>query len=315
MVDSASTVAFRVAVRTLSTDLVTVEVVSALEAAGIACLVLKGPALAEWLYPDSPRFYGDSDVMVSEDSIDQAEKVLRDMGFEHPPLDDIPHDKPWHAHAWVRPGTGSVDLHRTLIGAGAPPAKVWRVLSERTDVMQVGGREVTIPEASVRAMHVALHAAQDGARNQRFLEDLERAVEQPLALWEQANEIAERIDAVPSFAAGLRMLPAGTAVAERLALPAQATIEISLRASGSPPEALGLAWLASRPGVGNKLVFAARKLIPPPSFMRAWTPLARTGPPGLVAAYVWRWLWLVVKTPPAVRAWWRARGSVDKRAA
>jgi hypothetical protein len=49
------------------------------------------------------------------------------------------------------------------------------------------------------------------------------------------------------------------------------------------------------------------KLAPPATFMHKWSPLARRGPLGLAAAYVWRPFWILSRTPDALRAWARAR--------
>ena len=48
------------------------------------------------------------------------------------------------------------------------------------------------------------------------------------------------------------------------------------------------------------------ELAAPADFMRLWHPLARRGPVGLAAAYLYRPFWLAVKLPVGVRAWRRA---------
>jgi hypothetical protein len=56
-----------------------------------------------------------------------------------------------------------------------------------------------------------------------------------------------------------------------------------------------------------------RKVLPSPAWMREWTPLARRGPLGLIAAYGYRQLWLARHGPPALVGWLRARRSASGR--
>ncbi len=297
------------AARTLVAEALVPEVVTALKEAGVRPILLKGLAVARWLYQDGSRTYKDTDLLVDPNQVGAAESVLRHLGFEHPPLDDLPLDRPWHAHAWHRgDGVGSIDLHRTLIGVGVPPEELWRVLCVRTEVVRVAHADVEILDPPARALHVALHAAQDGARRGTAREDLVRGLDQlPESIWTEADELAVRLRAVPAFVAGLRLVPAGAELAARLGLPDEASVEISLRAQAAPSISLGLDWLINTPGVGRKLVLVAHKLVPPLAFMRAWSPLARRGPLGVVLAYIWRVVWLCRNTPGALRVWWRTR--------
>lgn len=294
--------------RTLAIDRVAAEVVGALRAAGIQSILLKGASFV-WLYDDGPpRAYGDCDLLVAPKDIERSERLLRALGFEHPPLDDLPHDKPWHAHAWNRPGDPSIDLHRTLIGVGVTPEELWNVLSARAERMTLAGTEVEILDGVARAMHIALHAAQDGQRLRRPLWDLERAVSKiPEAVWRDAARLASRLDATQAFAAGLRLHPAGSDIAARLGLAPDRSVEVILRSTGAPQVAVGIDWLMRTPGFGRKTQLVFRKLFPPRPFMRAWSPLARRGAAGLAMAYVWRPVWLLTRAGPGMKAWRRAR--------
>ena len=299
------------AIRTLATDFVTAEVVDALRREGVRAIVLKGPSLTNWLYEDAFRPYLDSDLLVDPLKIPLAEQVLSTLGFHHPAREDIPHDRPWHAHFWIREGwkPATIDLHRTLIGAAVTPQELWLKLSQETERMRLAGLDVEILNLRARALHVALHAASDGIRHGRPLEDLSRALERtPDHVWQEVAELAKSIDALPAFSTGLRLLPAGEALATRLQLPAYRSVELALRASETPPLSLGFEWLSRTPGLRHKAAFVARKLVPPPSFMRAWSPrAARGGRVALAAAYLWRPVWLALHVGPGVRAWWRAR--------
>jgi hypothetical protein len=104
----------------------------------------------------------------------------------------------------------------------------------------------------------------------------------------------------------------GRELAERLQL-AQLTppVDVAIRLhGGAPPLAAGMNWLITSRGFRRKLMVVAQRLVPPPRFMRAWSPLARTGRLGLALSYVWRPIWVAFHVPPAARALWRARRAV-----
>jgi hypothetical protein len=182
------------------------------------------------------------------------------------------------------------------------------VLAAETETISVGGASVAILDAPGRALVVALHAAHHGVHVEKPLDDLARALELlPAPAWEAASALAARLDAMPAFSTGLRLLPRGCEVASRLELPVDRSTETILRASSPPPMALGFDWLAATPGLRAKARLVARKIVPDAAFMRAWSPLARRGRAGLVAACGWRLVWLAWHAAPGLRAWRRAR--------
>jgi hypothetical protein len=289
---------------------VSAEVGGALAAAGVRPILLKGPAIAGLLYRDgAPRPYGDTDLLVPPDRRAAAEAALRDIGFA-PRLDDA--DTPgWRqvAHHWRRPGDAAdVDLHWTLTGVGAPPDALWSALVDRREPMLVAGFRFDVLDASGRAFHVVLHAAQHGIRHPPSLEDLRRALAVlDDATWLRAADLAAQVDAMPAFAAGARLLEPGRSLAARLSLPSPTTIESQLLASSPPPAAMGFEHLANTAGARARTRMLVRKLVPTRRFMREWSPLARRGVPGLTAAYLGRPLWLLAQAPRGFLAWRRAR--------
>ena len=144
--------------------------------------------------------------------------------------------------------------------------------------------------------------------------DLGHALERAeRAVWEEATRLAHSAGALTTFAAGLRLLPDGEAVAHDLGLPSDVPVEAALRRhGGAPPFAVGMEWLATAPGLRGKLRVIGRKVFPPPAFMRAWKPLARRGPLGLAAAYLWRPFWVAWWAIPAFRAWHRGRREAQR---
>ena len=106
----------------LSVDHSTAEVLRAFEGEGVSSLVLKGPALARWLYgPGERRHYGDVDLLVAPPHWETAQRVLAELGFVA--RGELgPGPTPWwnaHALEWTHPAYYAVvDLHYTLQGVG-----------------------------------------------------------------------------------------------------------------------------------------------------------------------------------------------------
>jgi hypothetical protein len=303
---------------TLAVDDATARIVSALRSVGVRPILLKGPAIAQWLYEeDEVRPYGDIDLLVSPEDLGPAEELLEQLGFRNYGYEGV--HRLDHADTWIpEAGQTSIDLHRTLLGATAPPERVWETLSGDTKNVKVGGRNVEALSPAGGALHIALHAAQHGAATVKTLNDLERAVTRlPDETWQAAAALADELDAVEAFGTGLRLLPEGKALAERLEVSRRTSVDALLMAEGDPAVARGIERLANTPGLSAKLRLLVRKLFPEPSFMRAWSRMARSGPPGLALSYLMRPLWLLWRAVPAGIAWRRARheaGTRDDRA-
>jgi hypothetical protein len=217
------------------------EVVRALDQAGIRSVLLKGPVVARWLYgPDETRQYRDLDLLVAEHQLVAAEGVLGALGFarvdEPDPLLLVD-----HRHRILQRAEDGVvvELHWTLVGVRVPAAVAWSVLAAGTERIVVGGTEVEVLSVPARTMHLALHAVQHGGVG-RPREDLERGTAQlGFGVWEKARDLAVRLDVMSPFAAGLRCVPAGEALAERLGLP-EPDVYWTMRASA--PETAGRLW-------------------------------------------------------------------------
>jgi len=104
-------------------------------------------------------------------------------------------------------------------------------------------------------------------------------------------------------AAGLRLLPEGNDLADRLSLPVEGSVETILRGSSAPELALSLDWLAQARGFPARARLILRKLGPPAGVMRGRSQLARRGRPGLAFAYLLQPAWLSWHAIPALRAW------------
>jgi Uncharacterised nucleotidyltransferase len=294
----------------MAVNAVTANVVTALRRAGIASIVLRGPAIARWLYGEAElRAYRDVDLLVEPGKRAEAEAVLARLGLVHRQAGFAPGESVEHASEWIcrRPSV-VVDLHHGIEGVRAGPDELWTALASGRHTIEVSGVAADAPGTPALALIIALHAAHHGAEGGKHLQELRRALERAgLETWRPALELAERLHAVPSLAAGLRLLPEGAALADRLHLPQGADRVTALRAAGAHSTAIGFARLAATPGVRSKLALVARKLVPTPAFMRHWSRLARRGRAGLVLAYLWRPVWLLLRLVPAGVAWLRVR--------
>jgi len=235
--------------------------------------------------------------------------VLEQLGFGNRVAAFAPGEWVEHSSEWLRRGSPIVvDLHRGLLGAKAEPARIWKLLADGTERLTVGGHEVEVPSLPARALIIALHAAQHGAGHPRPLRDLSRALERgDDPLWDQVTALADGLEATPALAAGLLMLPEGAAVAARLGIADAVDAEAAVLAQSPVPTAYGFARLAAIPGPRAKLAFLVRKLLPTPAFMRHAFPIARRGRLGLLLAYLWRPVWLLLHAGPGLIAWLRAR--------
>ena len=288
----------------LTLDVVAGEIVAALRADGIPSILLKGPAIATWLYqPGEERAYGDVDLLVPRGDLRRARARLEAVGFAYLNL-DVGTGRDSHHDRLLRDGI-RVELHRTLVGVGVDADALWRTLAAHTEPMMAGNQSVDVLTPPARALVVALHAAQHGAHGAP-LRDLERALERvPAATWEAAIALAAVVDALPEFATGLRLCPPGAALAAERRLPEPRDVFTRLRAAAAHPAAASFEVLRTS-GWRGRLEFLARTLTLPPDAMRARHPLARRGRVSLAAAYLLRPIWLLARAPPAFRACLRA---------
>jgi hypothetical protein len=298
------------AARTLALDAGAVALAAALERAGIGSILLKGPTVARWLYEEGDRSYIDIDLLVPEKDLPSAEEIVSETGFER--LGDelaLPYGRRPHAASWVRAQDGvTLDLHTTFPGVAVSPAAAWPVLAAHTEPMALGSGVVNVLCEPARTMLVALHAAHHGIKESQAIGDLVRAVAQlPEHNWRAANDLAEKLDAVAPFGAGLRLTPHGTRIANELKLPHAQSVEAILRADSAPELALSLEWLIQTRGVRARARLVGRRLVPPHSVLRGRSSLARRGAWGLGAAYLLQPLILASRAVPAVRAWRAAR--------
>jgi hypothetical protein len=292
-------------------DTVTAEVIAALSEAGIPSVLLKGPVTARWLYSGDPgaRRYRDVDLLVPPSGHAGAEVVLAGLGFERSWEARLADEIKLHGHEWRRPADDAVvDLHRSLHFLEDVPAdRVWRLMAEATEDFEVAGATVEAPSLPWRALHVVLHASPEGPPERQSWADLAQALEVvDEGLWLQAANLATRLGVERAMGAGLRLLPLGVGLAERLGLPDNPPDRFLLRQAVASPSVRSVARLAELGG-RRRLRYVGQKLVPPADFMRQWSPLAARSRAGLVVAYGMRLVWSLVRLPAAMVGWARLR--------
>ena len=312
--DPSRLAARHAAARRMRVDHASAVAVRALDAVGIQCILLKGASITRWLFePEDARVYVDCDLLVSPSDFRATVETLETQGFERE-LDEAAMPTWWREHALTtrRPSDGTIiDVHRGLPGAQVSDAELWARLSTTTDTMVIGDVVTTVLSEPARVLHAALHAAQHGG-SPRDEEVLARAITRldPDG-WRTAAELASALQATAAFHRGLSFIPAGAELADRLGVDAARETEVELRAAGAT-EALTLSRVLSTQGLAARASLIGHKLVPPPTFMRKWSPRASQGSAGLVIAYLWRPLWVLSRLPRALRAWVRARRATPR---
>lgn len=294
------------AARTLAIDLWSAEAIAALEAAGVDVLLLKGPAIAGWVYGDAPRSYVDADLLVSPTRLGDAEDVLQSLDYtlRDPEGEEELVSGP-HAQTWMRKRDGSlIDLHHTLPGGPVGDEIVWRALHDRAGTIEVHGLSLPVLGEPSRAVLLAVHAAHHGGQMSTPIADLGRGVAcLPFEIWSDAVLVADLIRVLPLFAEGLRLIPEGAALATRLGLPEADVLHTLHRR----PIVSGLERVVRAGGTRARAGLLWRYAFPSPIYMHRWAGWSRGSRLRLAAAYVVRAFWIVGRAVPAYRTWRRAR--------
>ena len=295
--------------RTATLEAAAVQVAEAFRSARVDALVLKGAALDRMLYDDGVhRDYSDVDVLVAPAQLPEARAALRGLGYRNASetlgIDDI--GGVVHAETWIGIPAMSrdevvVELHLWFAGAKAPAEVAWAALLARRTALELASGTVPVLDRDGQALHLATHAAQHGATYARGCTELELALTRwPDDVWRGAARLARDIQATDAFAAGLRLVPSGIALADHLGLPDTPQLDWELRQDPRPRGTFHVAALAEAEGVRGRLVVLRRALLPQPRWVRRQYPWAAEGRARLIAAYAAH----VLRAPAwAARAW------------
>ena len=287
-----------------------------LGAAGIPAILLKGPAIAGWLYVGEVRVSRDIDLLVGPSDFLRAQEVLGRLGYAVPLAGASACEIGPNSQLLISEQDLCIDLHHHLIGVACGPERCWEVLSAHSVALELrSGVAVRALDLSARAMHLATHAAQSGPADAKALEDLRRGLARvPPSGWRAAAAVAADLGASAPFAAGLRLLGPGRDVAESLGLSSTTSIELELRITAAPQESLFFARLGEVGGTAAKTAVVARKVWPTAVYLRAYSPAASAGPWGVARARCGRAVSLARRSGPALVAWGQARARLRRGA-
>jgi hypothetical protein len=255
-------------------DRAAVAALAALECADVDAVLLKGPALARRLYAEGEvRGYSDIDLLIPRQGLAPARDVLTQLGYARADavfgIDDVAGIL--HSEVWSRPGERErrsgpimIDLHWRLDGCEAADDLMWEALAATRDSIELQGTEAPVLGEDGLALHVALHAAQHGPGDVKAMGDLARAVERwPADLWRRAARLAEAVHGVPAFAAGLRLVPEGTRLADELGMAPTPELDWKIQTRDVRPRGTFhiQAW-GEAEGLGRRLDVVRRSLFP-----------------------------------------------------
>jgi hypothetical protein len=185
-------------------------------------------------------------------------------------------------------------------------------LSSNVEHIRVAGTEVESLGIQARTLQLALHAAYHGLETEHPKGDLVRGVARVHEdHWRAAAALAHELDAVEAMAVGLRLLPEGRVLADRLGLPTEVSTRAALWARTPHPWSKRLFEIGATPGAPQKARLLAAGLVPPAPHVRRLFPWARAGGWALGLAYAVRLIAGLRQLPGVFRALWRAR--VDAR--
>ena len=300
--------------QTAALDRAAVEAFDAFEMDGIEALLLKGPALSRLLYTAGEhRSYSDVDLLVAPRNLERARGALARLGYRNASealgIDDV--GGVVHEETWAGPAQGAehellIELHLRLAGAEAPPETAWDALAARRTHIELGGRHLAVLDREGQAMHLATHVAQHGPRYAKGIAELGLALERwPLEVWRGSAALARQLEATEAFAAGLRLVPAGAALAQRLGLPATDRLDWEIEVADSRPRgSFHLQALLQTRSLPARVGLLRRALLPSRQWIAWQHPWARHGGPRLILAYAVH----LMRAPAwALRAWrfWR----------
>jgi Uncharacterised nucleotidyltransferase len=294
-------------------ELLHAEVCWVLAGAGVDALVIKGPSIAQWLYPEGGRESADVDLLVRPAHWDRAVEVLTERGFRDT-LDDFRDgEAPPHSVTLSRTdpelGAHAVDLHRHFPGMDASPATTFDALWGRRVEASQAGVPVWFPDVTSRALVIALHIARD-PHPAKTAEDLRRAwAELDADHRRELRDLATQVHAEPALRAGLETLPETTPGVQELGL---SDVEVPaiwvLQSQGASGTALHLFEVAEQP-LWRRPVTALRWAFPSPAVMRIRDPRASRGTVALSGAYARRLRDGLRDLPRALRELRRARAA------
>lgn len=185
-------------------------ILGAMEAADVPAVVLKGPALSQWLYGSATsRRFGDLDILVLPRDRDRAHERLRTLDYNLP--SQMPSKVARTIYgalgAWPLTGGGTypVDLHWRLAHVRFPaPLGAEQVIHDRISI-EVGRRAVTIPSPTHTALLTLVHAAKHLWGTLEIVTGIAALTRRHDVDWPVVRRLAEAVHAWNGCSAGLRL--------------------------------------------------------------------------------------------------------------
>ncbi|MBM3463838.1 MAG: nucleotidyltransferase family protein [Armatimonadetes bacterium] len=197
--------ATRTAMQVLVSSRVAEPVLSRLQAAGIATILLKGMAMAQCWYPSgAARGFGDCDVLVRWKDVERAQGVLRSLGWYS--IEEVPSvADSTHAREFLGPNRCYLDLHWFALGqcrwSGADDA-LW----QRARSWTMGDAPTHLLDATDQFCHVCLHGMRNDATPWAWTCDAVTLIRTGDIDWARVHETAVARRLVPAMTAALRFL-------------------------------------------------------------------------------------------------------------
>jgi hypothetical protein len=280
-----------------------------LKSAEIDALVIKGPGLGQWLYPEG-RESVDVDLLVRPRQWDGALSVLRARGFVAArgglnPDEAAPHSVDLRRDDATQ-GRHVLDLHRFFPGVERDPDGAFEALWQRRTAGSQAGMPVWLPDQPSQALLVALHAAR-GPKT-KTADDLERAMTSlDQGQLDDLAALTQQLDASVALKAGLETDPALAWTIGRLRLgDVEVTRYWALASRRSDSMATDLERFRAMTWP-ERATRMRHWMVPSRTTMTLHDPRAAGGGVALARAHVVRWGQRARRLPGAVRQWQQAR--------
>jgi hypothetical protein len=184
--------------------------VRALEKAGVTAVMLKGPALSQWLYGTPVyRCFTDLDFLIASEDLDRAYAVLNALGYELPRDMSAAVARTIYGALGAWPLTGQrkypIDLHWRLAHVRFPAPLSAEMVIQEAGHLSLGGMTVRIPDPTHAALLTLLHGAKHLWCTLESVVEIAAFTRRPDVDWLAVRDLARKAHAWNGCAAGLRL--------------------------------------------------------------------------------------------------------------
>ncbi len=187
------------------------KVVGLLNEAEVPVVVLKGPALADTVYPDPAlRAYGDIDVLIHETDLPETSAILRERGYVEEHEEHQPH-RIHQCHGifqrkFLHPESGHcVEVHCDHLQIGLEPVsmdEIWNDASEHS----FGRAKARLLEQHDLFVQLCVHLNRHGFERLAWFKDLDLMVRAGKLDWEMVVSKARRQGCLDTVSYALYLL-------------------------------------------------------------------------------------------------------------